>query len=70
MHQTGAESAANRTVGEHYADVTDLFYTADRHPTFDGNILVCVDERHLTLQISQELALAIASLVKRELADG
>ncbi len=70
MHQTGAESAATQTVGEYYADVMDLFCTVDRHSTFDGNTLVCVDEHHLTLQISQELALAIASLVKRELADG
>ncbi len=43
-----AESAATKAGGGQYADLTDLFCTADRCPVIVGNTLVYVDESHLT----------------------
>jgi peptidoglycan/LPS O-acetylase OafA/YrhL len=65
-----AEAAAVKTGGGHYADLTDLFCTAERCPVIVGNTLVYLDVSHLTLQYSRILAPAIGALVDRALAHG
>ena len=46
-----AEAAAVKAGGGQYADLTDLFCTANRCPVIVGNTLVYVDAGHLTLGI-------------------
>ena len=41
-----AESAATKAGGGQYADLTELFCTADRCPVIVGNTLVYVDGYH------------------------
>jgi peptidoglycan/LPS O-acetylase OafA/YrhL len=65
-----AESAATKAGGGQYADLTDLFCTADRCPVIVGNTLVYVDTSHLTLGYSRLLAPAIGALADRALASG
>lgn len=65
-----AEAAATRAVGGHYADVTDLFCTAERCPVIVGNTLVYFDWNHMTLEYSQVLAPVIGALIDRALAHG
>ena len=65
-----AESAATKAAGGQYADVTDLFCTADRCPVIVGNTLVYVDSNHLTMQYSRTLGPVIGALADRTLADG
>ena len=63
-----AESAATKAGGGQYADVTELFCTADRCPVIVGNTLVYVDSNHLTLEYSRLLAPIIGALADRALA--
>ena len=63
-----AESAATKAGGGHYADVTDLFCTADRCPVIVGNTLVYADWNHLTPQYSRLLAPVVGALADRALA--
>jgi hypothetical protein len=65
-----AESAAAQAGGGRYADLTDLFCTADRCPVIVGNTLVYLDENHTTLDYSRLLAAAIGALSDRALAHG
>ena len=63
-----AESAATKAAGGQYADLTDLFCTADRCPVIVGNALVYADWNHLTLDYSRQLAPVIGALADRALA--
>ena len=63
-----AESAATKAGGGQYADLTELFCTADRCPVIVGNTLVYFDENHLTLEYSRLLAPVIGALADRALA--
>ena len=63
-----AESAATKAGGGQYADLTELFCTADRCPVIVGNTLVYFDWEHLTLEYSRQLAPAIGALADRALA--
>jgi len=65
-----AESAATKAGGGHYADLTDLFCTADRCPVIVGNTLVYIDEEHLTFEYSRLLAPVMGALADRTLAHG
>jgi peptidoglycan/LPS O-acetylase OafA/YrhL len=64
-----AESAAARAAGAHYADLTDLFCTADRCPVIVDNTLVYFDWNHLTLEYSRALGPVIGALADRALAE-
>ncbi|OMC50996.1 acyltransferase [Mycobacterium sp. IS-2888] len=70
VNQSGiaAESAATKGGGGHYADLTDLFCTADRCPVIVGNTLVYFDSSHLTFEYSTALEPVIAALADRALA--
>jgi hypothetical protein len=63
-----AEEAATIAGGGEYADLTDLFCTANRCPVIIGNTLVYVDAGHLTLEYSRLLAPALEALADRALA--
>jgi hypothetical protein len=65
-----AESAATKAGGGEYADVTELFCTADRCPVIVGNTLVYFDQNHLTLEYARLLAPVIGVLADRTLARG
>ena len=65
-----AEFGATQSGGGHYADVTELFCTADRCPVIVGNTLVYLDSNHLTQEYSRLLAPAIGALADRALAHG
>ena len=65
-----AESAATKAGGGQYADLTELFCTADRCPVIVGNTLVYLDSSHLTLEYSRLLAPVIGALADRALARG
>jgi peptidoglycan/LPS O-acetylase OafA/YrhL len=65
-----AESAATRAGGGHYADLTELFCTADACPVIVGNTLVYLDNSHLTFEYSRLLAPVIGALAGRALAHG
>ncbi|WP_430333862.1 acyltransferase family protein [Rhodococcus sp. ACT016] len=65
-----AETAATVAGGGEYADLTDLFCTADRCPVVVGNDLVFRDDNHLTIEHAQALSPVIAALADRALADG
>ncbi|WP_343603010.1 acyltransferase family protein [Mycobacterium sp.] len=65
-----AEAAATRAGGGQYADLTDLFCTADRCPVIVGNTLVYRDHNHLTAEYVRELAPVIGALADRALARG
>jgi peptidoglycan/LPS O-acetylase OafA/YrhL len=65
-----AESAATAAGGGQYADLTELFCTADRCPVVVGNTLVYLDQSHLTFEYARLLAPAIAALADRTLAHG
>ena len=64
-----AESAATQAAGGHYADLTELFCTADRCPVIVGNTLVYFDGNHMSLEYAQALAPAMGALADRALAD-
>ena len=63
-----AETAATKAGGGQYADLTELFCTADRCPVIVGNTLVYFDQSHLTAEYSQLLAPVIGALADRALA--
>ena len=63
-----AEAAATAAGVGQYADVTDLFCTADRCPVIVGNTLVFLDITHLTVEYARQLAPAVGALVDRALA--
>ncbi|OBA79714.1 acyltransferase [Mycobacterium sp. 1164966.3] len=65
-----AEQTATTTAGGHYADLTDLFCTADRCPVIVGNTLVFRDDNHVTTQYAQLLAPVIGALADRAVRDG
>lgn len=65
-----AENSATKAGGAQYADVTELFCTADRCPPIVGNTLVYEDEFHLTPEYARVLAPAIAALADRALVSG
>lgn len=64
------EAIATKAGGGQYADLTDLFCTADRCPPIVGNTLVYTDSNHVYTPYAQLLAPAIAALIDRELARG
>ncbi len=65
-----AEQAAAVGSGGHYADLTDLFCTADRCPMVVGNTLVFRDDNHVTTEYAQLLAPVFGALADRALTDG
>ena len=65
-----AETAATKAGGGQYADLTELFCTADRCPVIVGNTLVYLDENHVTIEYSRLLAPVIGALADRALAHG
>jgi hypothetical protein len=72
VNQAGiaAETAATKAGGGQYADLTDLFCTADRCPAIVGNTLVYMDEAHVTLEYSRLMAPVLGLLSDRVLANG
>ncbi|GBE67527.1 acyltransferase [Mycobacterium sp. MFM001] len=62
------ETAATKAGGGQYADLTKLFCTADRCPVIVGNTLVYVDEAHVSIEYSRQLAPVMAALADRALA--
>ena len=65
-----AESAATHTGGGHYADLTELFCTADSCPAIVGNTLAYRDENHVTDEYSKLLAPVIGAVANYALAQG
>jgi hypothetical protein len=65
-----AESAATKAGGGQYADLTELFCTADRCPVIVGNTLVYADEHHVTRVYADLLAPVMGALAGRALAPG
>jgi peptidoglycan/LPS O-acetylase OafA/YrhL len=63
-----AEAAATKAAGGRYADLTDLFCTADRCPVIVGNTLLYLDWGHVTFEYSRVLAPVIGALADRALA--
>ncbi len=63
-----AEWATTKAAGGEYADLTDLFCTADRCAVIVGNILVYMDEAHVTIEYSRLLAPVIELLADRTFA--
>ena len=72
MNQPGiaAEAAATKAGGGQYADLTELFCTADRCPVIVGNTLVYRDQDHVTFEYSRLLAPVVGALADRALAPG
>ncbi|OBK10645.1 acyltransferase family protein [Mycobacterium asiaticum] len=64
-----AEQRATSAAGGSYADLTDLFCTAQRCPVIVGNTLVFRDDNHLTTEYAQLLAPVIGALADRALSD-
>ena len=65
-----AERAATTAAGGQYADLTDLFCTADRCPTVVGNTLVFRDDNHVTTEYAQLLTPVLGALADRALSGG
>jgi peptidoglycan/LPS O-acetylase OafA/YrhL len=65
-----AESAATKAGGGQYADLTELFCTADRCPVIVGNTLVYLDWTHLTVEYARALAPVVGALADGALARG
>jgi peptidoglycan/LPS O-acetylase OafA/YrhL len=63
-----AESVAVKTGGGQYADLTDLFCTAERCPVIVGNTLVYFNRGHLTLEYSRLMTPVLGALADRTLA--
>ncbi|MFF0818326.1 SGNH hydrolase domain-containing protein [Rhodococcus sp. NPDC003318] len=63
-----AEAAATTAAGGQYADLTDLFCTADRCPVIVGKNLVFRDDNHLTLEHALALTPVVTALAERALA--
>ncbi|MCV7428859.1 acyltransferase family protein [Mycobacterium montefiorense] len=64
------ERAATTGNGGHYADLTDLFCTAERCPMIVGNTLVFRDDNHVTSEYAQLLAPVLGALADRAITDG
>jgi hypothetical protein len=62
-----AESVAVKAGGGQYADLTELFCTAERCPVIVGNTLVYGDEAHLTFEYSELMAPVLGALADRTL---
>jgi peptidoglycan/LPS O-acetylase OafA/YrhL len=62
-----AETAATKVGGGQYADLTELFCTAERCPVIVGNTLVFIDRGHVTLEYSRLLAPVLGALADRTL---
>jgi peptidoglycan/LPS O-acetylase OafA/YrhL len=65
-----AETVATQAAGGQYADLTQLFCTADRCPVIVGNTMVYFDNSHLTREYSRLLAPVMGALADRALAQG
>lgn len=65
-----AEQRVTAAAGGSYADLTDLFCTADRCPMVVGNTLVFRDDNHVTTEYAQLLAPVIGALADQALSDG
>jgi peptidoglycan/LPS O-acetylase OafA/YrhL len=65
-----AESAATKAGGGQYVDLTELFCTPNRCPVIVGNTMVYIDEEHMTVEYSRQLAPVIGTLADRALAQG
>jgi peptidoglycan/LPS O-acetylase OafA/YrhL len=65
VNDTGiaAEAAATAAGGGQYADLSELFCTADRCPVIVGNTLVYRDDNHVTIEYAQVLGPLLADLV-------
>jgi SGNH domain (fused to AT3 domains) len=63
-----AEAAAVAAGGGHYADLSELFCTADRCPVIVGNTLVFRDDNHVTTEYAQVLAPLLTEMIERALA--
>jgi peptidoglycan/LPS O-acetylase OafA/YrhL len=72
VNQSGiaAETAATKAGGGQYADLTELFCSANRCPVIVGNTLMYFDFSHVTVEYSRVLALVIGALVDRTVALG
>ncbi|WAJ45984.1 acyltransferase family protein [Mycobacterium sp. Aquia_216] len=64
-----AERAATTGNGGHYADLTDLFCTAERCPMIVGNTLVFRDDNHVTTEYAQLLAPVLGALADSAITD-
>ena len=53
--------------GGQYADLTDLFCTADRCPVIVGNTLVFRDDNHVTVEYATLLGPVLSALVDESL---
>jgi hypothetical protein len=62
-----AEAAAIAAAGGQYADITELFCTAQLCPPIVGDTLVYVDRYHITSQFARVLAPVIGALADRAL---
>ncbi|WP_006247513.1 SGNH hydrolase domain-containing protein [Mycolicibacterium tusciae] len=65
-----AESAAARSVGGYYADLSPLFCTAERCPAIVGNTLVYMDRVHITYEYARLLGPVMGALADRALIEG
>jgi peptidoglycan/LPS O-acetylase OafA/YrhL len=65
-----AEDAATRAGGGRYADLADLFCTADRCPLIVGNDLVYRDDNHITVEYATVLAPVMAAEIESALPGG
>jgi hypothetical protein len=65
-----AEAAATTAGGGRYADLTELFCTANRCPVIVGNTLVYIDASHMSVEYSRLLAPVMGALADRALVDG
>jgi peptidoglycan/LPS O-acetylase OafA/YrhL len=63
-----AEKTAVMAGGGQYADLSELFCTADRCPVVVGNTLVYRDDNHVTIEYAQVLAPLLTEMVERALA--
>ena len=62
-----AEKAATLAGGGQYADITDLFCTADRCPVIVGDNLLFRDDNHITTEYAQALEPVLGALADRAL---
>jgi peptidoglycan/LPS O-acetylase OafA/YrhL len=65
-----AEEAAVTAGGGEYADLADLFCTADRCPVIVGNTLVFRDDNHVTVEYATLLGPVLSALVEESLSGG
>jgi hypothetical protein len=65
-----AESAAVKAGGGQYADLTELFCTAERCPVIVGNSLVYFDQKHVTIEYAELMAPVLGALTDRTLVGG